>query len=588
MRKWLGACLLVMCPAAAWQNRGTAAPAADPHSEAVRWAVGLAGRMREMHSPVAAIWGQARVAALLCPDDPASASAIFHQAITSLGLLPANAFTAPAAVLPVASFSGLWGFVAQAGVRCDPALGRRLDVDAARKRMEEESRAANSRISEALERISDNPDRAAQIAAGALEAADPDTFDMEAGAKFLAKLRDRAPDLADDLFPRALALIPASRAPSVGALMQLGAYLFTSPRQLETDDADMRTDLIQMSGASYPQLTAVRHSANPDDVAGFIDTSIALMKDKDNPGLDVNAAYILGSEMLQVARDSAPDVVQPLQAAMAGLGFPQPAPGIGGAPGAASGAMSRIFAAIAGERFEEARGMLMDLSDQAVRGEAGYLIDYAEASRDVRQKETGLALHLANSQRPGIKRTLLYTAVVAGGAGREVALSTLHLALRDVQLLPAEQQACVLSALASATLPVDRDNAFTVVALLIDALNAADANPRRGRFDPQSLRAIFSRMTDTSTDSALIACGARGAYEVVDGGSERRSFDLRAGPAGTFTLPAFIGRISTEIDFNRLEAYLLGLRDETRRAAALAALADLRLKQRGATSEPRP
>ena len=147
--------------------------------------------------------------------------------------------------------------------------------------------------------------------------------------------------------------------------------------------------------------------------------------------------------------------------------------------------------------------------------------------------------------------------MVAGGAGGEVALSTLHLALRDVQLLPAEQQACVLSALASATLPVDRDNAFTVIALLIDALNAADANPRRGRFDPQSLRAIFSRMNDTSTDSALIACGARGAYEVLDGGSERRSFNLRAGPAETFTLPAFIERISTEIDFDRLEAYRL-------------------------------
>ena len=333
VRTWLGACFLVMCPAAAaWQNEGTAAPPADPHSEAVRWAVGLAGRMRDLHSPVAAIWGQVRVAALLCPDDPASASAIFRQAIHSLGFLPANAFTVPGAVLPVASFSGLWGFVARAGVRCDPALGQYLDVDAARKRMDEERRAANGRISEALERISDNPDRAAQIAAGALEAADPDAFDMEAGAKFLAKLRDRAPDFADELFPRALALIQASGAPSAEALMQLGAYLFTSPLQLETDDADMRTDLIQMSGASYPQLTAVRHSANQDDVSSFIDASIALMKDKDNPGLDVNAAYILGSEMLQVARDSAPDAVEPLQAAMAGLGYPQPAPGIGGAP----------------------------------------------------------------------------------------------------------------------------------------------------------------------------------------------------------------------------------------------------------------
>jgi hypothetical protein len=581
MRSWLSACWLVLCPAAAWQNQETAAPAADAHSEAVRWAAGLAGRMRDLRDPVAAIWGQARVGALLCADDPASASAIFRQAIESLGLLPGDAFSAPVAVLPVASFSGLWGFVVRAGVRCDPALGQYLDANAARKRMEEERRAANGRISEALERISDNPDRAAQIAAGALEAADPDAFDMEAGVKFLAKLRARAPDLADELFPRALALIQASRAPGVEALMQLGAYLFTSPRLLETDDADMRGDLIQMSGVSYPQLTAVRHSANPDEVASFIDACIALMRPKDNPGLDVNAAYILGSEMLQAARDSAPDAVEPLQAAMAGLGYPQPAPGIQGAASAARGAMSRIFAAIAGERFEEARSMLADMSDPAVRGEAGYLIDFAEASRDVRKKETGLALHLANSQRPGIKRALLYAAVVAGGAGRAVALSSLHLALRDVQLLPAEQQACVLSALASATLPVDRDNAFTVIALLIDALNAADANPRRGRFDPQSLRAVFSRLTDTSTDSALIACGARGAYEVVDGGSERRSFNLRAGAVGTFTLPAFIERISGGIDFDRLEAYVLSLRDETRRAAALAALADVRLKQRG-------
>jgi hypothetical protein len=568
-----------MCPAAAWQNQRTPAPPADSRRDAVRWAVGLAGRMRDLHDPVAAIWGQARVAALLCQDDRASASAIFRQAIGSLGFLPGDAFSAPAAVLPVASFSGLWTYVSRTGLRCDPSLAQYLDVGAAGTRMEEERRAANGRISEALGRIADNPDRAAQIAAGALEAADPDAFDMEAAARFLARLRDRAPDLADDLFPRALALIPASRAPGIKTLMELGAYLFTSPRQLETDDAEMRLDLVQASGVSYPQLTAIRHGANPDDVSSYIATATALMESKNNPGLDVNAAYILGSEMLQVARDSVPDAVEPLRAAMAGLGFYEPAQLIQG--GANAGAMTRLFTAIAGERFTDARGLLPDLSDPAVRGEAGYLIDFAEASRDIRKKEAGVALNLANSQRPGVKRALLYAAVMSGGADRATALSSLHLALRDVQLLPAEQQACVLSALAAATLPVDRDNAFTVVGSLVDALNAAGINPRRGRFDPQSLRAVFSQMNDASTDSALIACGARGAYEVLDGGSERRSLALRAGAVDTFTLPAFIERISTEIDFDRLEAYVISLRDETRRATALAALADLRLRRRG-------
>ena len=64
-----------------------------------------------------------------------------------------------------------------------------------------------------------------------------------------------------------------------------------------------------------------------------------------------------------------------------------------------------------------------------------------------------------------------------------------------------------------------------------------------------------------------------------DDGRERRAIPLRPPGVKAFALPDFVRGIAVPVDYRRLEAYLMSIRDETRFAAAMIALAELRLKQ---------
>ncbi|HEV8148511.1 MAG TPA: hypothetical protein VGP79_19105, partial [Bryobacteraceae bacterium] len=113
---------------------------------------------------------------------------------------------------------------------------------------------------------------------------------------------------------------------------------------------------------------------------------------------------------------------------------------------------------------------------------------------------------------------------------------------------------------------------------VIEATNDASQRPRRERFNPKIVSAIYSGAADTTTDAALILFGRRGLAEVVDTGVGRHNFALRVPGAGAFSLPDVL-RHASAVDLKRLEAVLLGLHDETRLAEALNALAAARLKQ---------
>ncbi|MBZ5585401.1 MAG: hypothetical protein LAQ30_25000 [Acidobacteriia bacterium] len=564
----------------------TAQERAEPpgRREALQWAVGLADRFSKFHEPVIAIYATARLGTVVCPDDPAQGSLLFRDAVRGIKSLSSRAFSGSAPLLPVASFSGLWNYVSRNGLRCDPGLSQYLDNAGVQRRLGEERRAANDRILEATDLIvkKDEPDRAARTAAGAFEAADPDRFDMETASEFLSGLRGRAPDLADDLFPKALDLIVSSPAPSLAQFMQLGQYLFTAPQWLQADDAQHKTGTVTINGRTYPDLTVARSGANPDDIQAYMEAAIQFVENTANPAYDAGYAEALARAMrgVAVAFDYPPETIDALTAALSRL-----APGTSLTPdqppdfselGRTS--LARVMQALAAGRFPEARALRSQVDDGGVRQELAYLIDFAEAAQAVRKKDFALAMSLANRQRAGIKRALLYASVVSA-AGRDLALEALQLAGKDSQLLPAEQRACVLSALASAAMPVDSMSGFMELDALVTALNDARANPRRGRYAPASIRAAYSGRVDTSTDSALIVCGSRGAYETVDATTERRSFPLRAPGADAFTLPAFLRKIRGAPDYARLEAHVLSVREETQLAVALAALAEVRFRK---------
>ncbi len=160
---------------------------------------------------------------------------------------------------------------------------------------------------------------------------------------------------------------------------------------------------------------------------------------------------------------------------------------------------------------------------------------------------------MANQLRPGIKRALLYIAMIANAPRLDLALQVLPLAAKDITLLPAEQRVRLLSALAAALLHTDLDSSLVVLNQVVDACNEVRVNPRKGKFDPASARRTFN--SSSGTDSALILAGNRGFFEAVQTERGRQNFGLHAPGADTFSLAAFLAAAGG-VDPDRLGAII--------------------------------
>src|SRR5262249_3163926 len=140
-------------------------------------------------------------------------------------------------------------------------------------------------------------------------------------------------------------------------------------------------------------------------------------------------------------------------------------------------------------------------------------------------------------------------------------LGYLQLGLKDLESLPAELKMVASSALAGAVLARDAQNGLLAVSLWGGAANDAYTSPHKGRFDPQSVRKIYSRNTTTGDDSALILANRRCLCEAVDSGRGRNYFTLKVPGVNQFQLRDVI-RGAPVADFERLLATILGVRDE--------------------------
>src|SRR5215471_12848373 len=227
--------------------------------DALEWTSAQRGRMTQMTNRVVQVHGVASLGALVCAEDRSEGSGLFRQAIAALHSVPSSSFTEKGTMmLPVASFTGLWKYVVPAALKCDPGLAEAANSSQDKARLESEKRNANATLLRAYELIDprnpldklDNNDRAAQLANAALDAADPDLLDVVLLTKFLSQLRDRAPDLSDDLFERALDVVMSATAPNPGSLQELAKYLFTSPKYVDQPDADQSGESFDAGGAT--------------------------------------------------------------------------------------------------------------------------------------------------------------------------------------------------------------------------------------------------------------------------------------------------------------------------------------------------
>jgi hypothetical protein len=566
MGKWSTLLLLAAAPLAA--------------QPAVEYAQAVAGRMRLMREPVVAAHGLGRVAGLVCGRDRIAGTALFQEAARALDALKPGAFVDHKEPLPVPSFTALFRAVRAAAVRCDPALAGEFDTDRAQARMRDERRQANDMLRRAEPLIARSPDRAAQMAQAAISTSTPELLDVAELTLLLSKLRDRAPDLADELFADTLDFIVSAPDPSPAALMELGKFVFVAPKLWEEPDKDQRSLTAQVGGAEIVHLGSIRRSAVSEDAKAFTEAVLKLIAATDNRNYHATIVCALARQMLPYAAVG-PDALEELKrlyvqlAARADANAPQIHAALGLAPldlGAIGPpvyeGVAAIFAAIEKKQFAEARQLAKIVANGATRAQAVDAVDFAEAADAIAKKDLAWATTLANGLAAGVKRVLLYAGIAAAAPDREAAFGVIQLALKDIAGLPSEHQMFTLAACAAAVLRIDPDTGMTIVAQHVTAANDTLAYPRR-RDTLYLIEGVPRRAT--------ILFNRRGLAEVVAAPAGRFRYPLRVPGVTALTLPALV-REAKDADPARVEAAILGLRSEKQLADGLSALAETRLR----------
>jgi hypothetical protein len=572
------------------QEGGTATPITEQQRK-MEWAIALGGKFGQLHDPAVATYALGRLAETVCAKDPVAGVELFRNSLGRLRLLTPAAFGSARHRLPVPSFTALWKTLTPAAAKCSAELQQLGDSERAKAKMQDERQQAPQNLGQAISLVTSDPDRAAQLARAAITASDPMLLDIPTLTFFMSNLRDRAGDVADELFPDALNFIASAPQPSPGLLLEFGKYLFTSPRYRELPDVEQASETYKVGSTSIANFAANRKSASSDDIRQYIDAALKVLTATDDPYYDPLAAYAIGYQLLPKADDFAPDITDDLRKAVAVVralaggqaGQVESAFASGGAADPEGGEgprkrdrlVGRVLAAVVAGKFAEARDMLTSVDDMPVRSQVGPLIEFAESAAALERKDVQWSFTLANGLRGGVKRALLYAGLAAAARDHGERLGYAALALRDIELLPAEQRMKITSGLAGAMLRADADNGFSALKLYVQAANDAYSSPREGRFDPQVLRkhSPLSKST-TSTDSSLILANSRCLCEVVDTGRGRHNFSLKV-PGLQATELTGVVRNASGVDPERLEAIVLSLREETLMAAGLNALAVL-------------
>ena len=490
-------------------------------ADKLRWARALHDKFSQMQDPVLALYGKARLAALLCGLDRPPGVKLFGEALNDLKVLPDDAFDNSGTPLPVSTFSAMWKLVVPAAQSCDPdSVGDVAPLDKRR----EVDRKPNLWLKKAL----DAPDlhRAAQLADAAISIgmvgvgpSQPHlrSPDLTLLVDVLTKLAATAPDLADALFQKAIDWPHITGYASEHEL--LAKYLFPAapPVPLEIDPRFVFHELPMV-----PNLMQAPLRGNLDMAVAYLAASVRAVESLEATSADAPGAYTLAYQMLPKARLYAPEDVFAFENALpileaqpgsyaaknrANIGPPPPVVNPGSPmPDDDFLSAAKALSDIRAGRFAAARVVILDLGDTPVRRQIEALIDFAEAAESIPAKGAERVLDRPVYSDAGAKRALLYTAIASAADTRDGKLKALHMALKDTEPLPAAQRACLLAALASAAMPMAADEAVGIFEQSIDAHNGASGlSPAEAR-DTQG---------NSSSGGPEIRCGPAGLVEVV-------------------------------------------------------------------------
>ena len=571
-------------------------PAAEEKKRNLEWATGLAGRFRQMHDPVVLTYAISQLGELVCAHDPEAGAGLFRESLAGVRNLTPSSFTSARRRLPIPSFTSMWNYVIPKAVKCAPALSDLVDPERAKAIMQEEKQQANDDIRTAYSALdlNSNPDRAAQLVETALSVSDPTVLDIPTVTLFLSHLRDKAPDVSDDLFPKVLDFIASTKLPSPALLLELGNYLFTAPRYVEGQDLLQQSDTRQVGSASIANFMANRRSSTSDDIHDYIDAALKVLTATNDPYYDPVSAYAIGYQMLSKVDDYAPEDADKLRNVLpqieqqAGSSASQVRSAVAGAeladPKGGEGArlenqaVRKVIEMIGLKHFAEAREMAQKIDDISISSQVRTLIQFGETAAAIERKDAQWAFTLSYTIRGGMKRALLYAGMTAAARDREEALSYVGLALHDSDLLPAEQRMVTSMALMNAIFGRDLENGILSLNVYVRAANDAYTSPHQGRFEPDVIRKVYSKSSTTYTDSALILANRRCLCEVVDTGRGRHAFSLKVPGVEVSTFAGGMAERSLA-DVQRLEGILAGIRDENLMSGQLNVLAAMRLRK---------
>ena len=167
-----------------------------------------------------------------------------------------------------------------------------------------------------------------------------------------------------------------------------------------------------------------------------------------------------------------------------------------------------MTSAVTAARFAEGRSAAAAAWDEPVRGEIMQVIAFAEARHALTRGDVRTAAALTKSLRPGLKRTLLLTAIAASlqsAEDRASSLAHLQLALADVNDVAEHHRRQLLVMIAAVLLRMDIEKGLDV---LDRALHERVA--RKAATYPDAIGIAGTQFYET-----IRAGGSRGAFSLV-------------------------------------------------------------------------
>ena len=573
---------------------------AEGRAETLRSANTVYDRFIRMHDPVVVTFGLAGLGKLVCGVDQPAGNKFAVEAYTELAGLSNDAFDLSPALLPVSNLHTLREDVLEAAKACGSA-SKVLDDRALDLKLTGEWQKANVWLNRALK--TEDPARASQLAEAAFDVSNhgsqlrfkalqyneayynppqgndniywtlpPEEHDLSLFVRVLAKIRQSAPDVADQLFQKVLGMMMAETPRTAAELGEMGKYLFPAGPSIQLP-VNPRWIIRPEGGLPMGNFLHSELKGDFDLAVTFLSDAAQVVQSYQSDAL---SAFALAYQMPVQARILGVDDYAfrtPLTGLEQTLGSgaitiraalgPQPAAETPDDVVLAGQALSNLRSG----HFDSARGGPSRISNEGTRRHIEELIRLEEPSRSLYPNSANPQWDRNLASYPGSVRALVNSGLARDADTKELSSVLLKMAAGSADPLPENELVCVLPVLAAAALPVDPDRSLGYLIRLVKAFNDVTKERNRPQEGVQSI----------SSEHSVPQCGPNGLTDFVTVGEVQLPFVLNFPGAPADSLNSFLVK-AKGIELTKLESAVLGLVDETQLTQAVLAVTEAHLR----------